>query len=224
MKKIFQKQREIIIILIYIGIIIVLIYFVILPLIGHINNTRDQIQEEHVKQEIKQQQIRELPKMEEQYNILQNNGESTDILLDKNDAVVLIEKLEKLAQNSDNEIAISIQNTENQKNVPEAKSKTNTNNELVDNLPSADNLQMKITITGSYNTIAQFINSLESFEYYCDIVAIQIKQKEEDNKVAEIGTINPFSSKSSINIGKSSNLDNKNKEEASLDIVFYTKK
>ena len=224
MKKFFQKKREIIIILVYIGIVVVLLYFVILPLIGRINSKKDQIQEEYVKQEIKQQQISELPKMEEQYNILQNNGKSVDVLLDKNDAVVLIEKLEKLAQDSGNKISISIQNTENQKNVPVVKIKPSAEDELVNNLPSTDYLRMKIIITGNYNAIVNFVHSLESFEYYCDIVAIQIKQKEEGNKPAEIGTLNPFNSKLSTDSGRISTSDNKNEEEASLDVVFYTKK
>ena len=95
MKKFFQKQREIITIFIYGCFIVVLIYFVVLPLIVRVNDTRDQIQEEHIKQDIKKQQISELPKMEEQYNMLQNNEKSVDVLLDKNDAVGLIERLEK---------------------------------------------------------------------------------------------------------------------------------
>ena len=83
---------------------------------------------------------------------------------------------------------------------------------------------MKIIITGNYNAIVNFVHSLESFEYYCDIVAIQIKQKEEGNKPAEIGTLNPFNSKLSTDSGRISTSDNKNEEEASLDVVFYTKK
>ena len=225
MKKFFQKQRETTIILVYIGIVVILAYFVVLPLIGRINSVKDQIQEEHVKQEIKQQQISELPKMEEQYNILKNNEKSIDVLLDKNDAVVLIEKLEKLAQESNNEISISVQNALTQKNtITATNNKTNTNDDIIKNLPSVDYLEMEITLTGNYNTIVKFVQSLESFEYYCDIVATQIKQKDENNKPAEIGTANPFNSGLSNNVDKISNFNNKNLEEAALDVVFYTKK
>ena len=225
MIKFLQKQREAITIFTYIGIFIVLIYFVVLPLIKRINSVKDQIQEEHVKQEIKQQQINELPKMEEQYNVLKNNEESVDVLLDKNNAVVLIEKLEKLAQDSNNKISISIQDVATQKDPTTVISnKTNTDNDLIKNLPSTNYLQMKITLDGDYNAIMRFTQSLESFEYYCDIVAIQIKQKEENNKPAETGTVNPFNSGLSINPDQLSNFNNKNLEEASLDVVFYTKK
>lgn len=222
MKKFFQKQREVIVILVYIGVIAMLICFVILPLITRISSTKDQIQEEYVKQEINQQQISELPKIEEQYNVLQSNGKLIDVLLDKNDAVPLIEKLEKLAQDSNNKISISIQDTKDQKNAAITISgNIDTTSDLVKNLPSADYLQMQITLTGNYNAVVQFVHSLESFEYYCDIVAIQIKQKEEDNNTAEMSMINPFNSKLPTSINKISNLNNK---EASLAVVFYTKK
>lgn len=230
MRKFFQKQREIITIIVYIGFIAMLIYFVVLPLLSRISGTKDQIQEETIKQEIKQQQISELPKMENQYAILQNNEKLVDVLLDKNDAVALIERLEKLAQDSGNEIVISIQEAIIQKNTPPAKavqSKTNTDDELVRSLPSTDYLQMKITLTGNYNAIVKFVELLESFEYYCDIVAIQIKQKEENNKISDIGIkapVSPFEPNTAKNTEETADSNNENKLEASLDAVFYTKK
>lgn len=230
MKKFFQKKREIITVFVYISAIAALSYFFVLPLLSRISSTKDQIQEENIKQEIKQQQISELPKMENQYAILQDNEKLVDVLLDKNDAIVLIERLEKLAQDSGNEIAISIQDVAIQKNTPPAKvaqSKTNTDDELIRGLPSTDYLQMKITLTGNYNAIVKFTQSLESFEYYCDIVAIQIKQKEGNNKISDIGTkasANPFDSNMAKNIENTVDPNGDNKLEASLDAVFYTKK
>jgi len=228
MKKFFQKQREVIAILVYVCVIIALIYFVVLPLLARISSTRDQIQEEHMKQDIKKQQISELPKMEEQYNILQNNEKSVDVLLDKNDAVVLIEKLEKLAQDSNNEISISVQDVATQKNATViTNSETKTDNELVNDLPSTNYLQMKITLTGDYNTMMNFVHSLESSEYYCDIIAIQINQKENTNEVSDIGMktlINPSGLNITKNTTETTDSNNDNKIEASLDVVFYTKK
>lgn len=228
MKKFFQKQREVITILVYVCVIIALIYFVVLPLLARISSTRDQIQEEHMKQDIKQQQISELPKMEEQYNILQSNEKSVDVLLDKNDAVLLIERLEKLAQDSNNEISISVQDVATQKNATVVtNSETNTDNELVNDLPSTDYLQMKIILTGDYNTMMNFVHSLESSEYYCDIIAIQINQKEKTNEVSNIGMntlSNPSNPNITKNIKETTDSNNDNKIEASLDVVFYTKK
>lgn len=227
MKDFFQKQREVITVLVYIGTIVVLIYFVILPLIAYTDSTKNQIQEEYVKQEIKQQQIKELPKIEAQYNVLKNNEKSIDVLLEKDNAIVLIKRLEEIAQDSGNEISISIQDAVIQKNtIAAAKDKANTDDGLIQNLPSPDYLQIKITLIGDYNAIVKFMHLIESFEYYCDVLAIKINQKEENNKVSEIGTkilVNPFNSNIAKNTEETTN-SNDNKLEASLDAVFYTKK
>ena len=115
MKKIFQKQREIIIIFAYVGVVLALIYFIILPLLSKIEGVNNQIQEESMKQEIVKQQLGELPKIQQQYNTLQTNEGAIDVLLDKDKAVALIESLEKLAQDSGNKIEISVQNSQLQK-------------------------------------------------------------------------------------------------------------
>lgn len=227
MKDFFQKQREGITIFAYVGVVIGLVYFVILPLLGRVNGVQNQIQEENIKQEIKKQQINELPKMENQYNILSNSEKSIDVLLDKNDAVALIERLEKMADDSGDKISISIQDkivaTEQKSVSASAKNKATTEDELIKNLPSTDYLQMKIIITGDYNAIVKFVRSLESFEYYCDIVAIQINKSDDNSNAANNGTLmNPFNSTNTNK--KVAILSNDNKLEASLDVVFYTKK
>jgi hypothetical protein len=227
MKDFFQIQREGIAIFIYIGAIVVLIYFVVLPLIAYIDRTKNQIQEEYVKQEIKEQQIKELPKIEAQYNVLKNNEKSIDVLLEKDNAIELIKRLEEIAQDSGNDISISIQNSAAQKNtMTVVKDNANIDDGLIKSLPSADYLQIKITLTGDYNAVVKFIHLIENFEYYCDILAIKINQKEEQNKISEIGTkisTNPFDSNKEKNIEETIN-SNDNKLEAILDVVFYTKK
>lgn len=227
MKKFFQKQRNILVILIFICIIGSLLYFVIFPLLLRIKNVQDQIQEEELKQEIQQQQLNNLPKMQEQYKFLQKNKQMVDVLFDKNNAVVLIEKLEKLAQDSGNVIKISVQEPQQQKTIPTAtKNKTAIPVEktLVEKLPSQDYLQMKIELSGKYNTVVDFINRLENFEYYCDIIAIQIGQeKNNSNSFSNSGTLNYFEPNSKEEAEKRAAL-NKENIIAGLDIVFYTKK
>lgn len=214
MKNFFQKQREIIAIVVYIGVIAILVYFVILPLISKIEGVNNQIQEESMKQEIVKQQLAELPKIQQQYEALQENEGSIDVLLNKDNAVTLIEKLETLADNCGDKIEISVQNSQSQKNIAVVTAKKNTD----DALPSADYLQMQITLTGDYNKIVDFISKLESMEYYSDITGVEIKQSD----IAEnTGVINPFNSSSS---NKISDKSNQGDLEAILNVVFYTKK
>lgn len=221
MKKIFQKQREIIIIFAYIVAVTMLVYFVVLPLLSKIEEANNQIQEESMKQEIIKQQLGELPKIQQQYDALQENEGSVDILLDKDNAVTLIEKLETLADNCGDKIEISVQNSQLQKNIVVATIKTSTEDTLINALPSTDYLQMQIVLTGNYNEAIDFIRKLESMEYYSDITGIKIKQNEQ---TIDVGVANPFSSNSTTDVQKISDKSNLENIETTLNVVFYTKK
>ena len=225
MKKIFQKQREIIIIFAYVGVVLALIYFIILPLLSKIEGVNNQIQEESMKQEIVKQQLGELPKIQQQYNTLQTNEGAIDVLLDKDKAVALIESLEKLAQDSGNKIEISVQNSQLQKNVAVTTTKIAADGTLIKALPSTDYLQMQILLTGDYNKIINFINKLENMEYYSDITGIKMTQSDITGN-AEV--INPFNSVSmtgsETGSDKVSNKPDTGNLKVSLDVVFYTKK
>lgn len=236
MKNFFQKQREIVAIASYICLILALIYFVILPLISRINGVKDEIQEESLNQEIKKQQIEDLPKMQSQFEILQKNEELLSVLLNRDDAVVLIEKLEKAAESSGNKISISVQdqNQNSQKNslqtVPAKKpdAKKPADDTLVGKLPSADYLQMKITLTGNYNSMLNFIGTLEKFEYYADIIGIQIKQSsgsggnEQSSSVGDFGFVKTQKKDDIAKKAEESKIEEN--LETSLDVVFYSKK
>lgn len=224
MKKIFKNQRELITIASYVVIVAALVYFVVFQLLWRINSIKDQIQEENLRQEIAEQQMKELPKIEKQYGLLLKNKEMVDILLDKNDAVVLIEKLEKFAEDSGNKITISVQDTLEQSTSTRLQSSQNTSSKsastIIDKLPSKNYLQMKIGLTGNYNTIINFIRKLESFEYYGDIIGIQIMQNESAGN--QPSKADPFSLNTAEVKQETENL-NQETLEASLDVVFYTK-
>jgi hypothetical protein len=226
MKNFLQKQKETVTVVIYICVIAGLVYFVIRPLLASINSVHDQIQEEGLKQEIVKQRLNDLPKIQDQYDMLQKNEGSIDILLDENNAVVLIERLETLAQDSGDKINITVQNQPEQKNTQTpAGKKAAVDNSLTNSLPSSDYMQLKITLTGKYNSIVNFIYKLESFEYYCDITAIQIQpDKTSNTPIADSGVLlNPFNVSGSATAAEKSIKDTAGNIEASLDVVFYTK-
>jgi hypothetical protein len=229
MKKFFKKQRELVIIIAYAGLVFVLVYFVILPLISRINTKIDQIQEENIQQEIVRQQIEDLPKIQQQYDVLQKEEGLIDVLLDRNDAVTLIKKLEKLAENSGNKITIAVQDAPVQpvqKSNPKTAAKTNVadSDDITKSLPSTNYMQLKITLDGNYNSIVNFVKLLEKFEYYSDIIGIQIRQNESSGgQTANIGTLNSSNTVSKNGEEIKPTEENKTTLEASLDVVFYTK-
>ncbi|MEI7891214.1 MAG: hypothetical protein WCI36_04595 [bacterium] len=223
MNNFFKKQREVLAILFYAIFVGGLIYFVVLPLLGGINNTVDEIEQENMKQESMKLQIAELPNIQNQYSELEKAGDLKSVLLDKSKAVTLIEKLEKLAESTNNKITISVSDVV----APSAPAKkTNakgakTEELLVDNLPNGDYLKMKITLTGNYNAILKFINKLEQFEYYSDIIGIKISKDQVVNKSKSSSSDGMFGVAAVSSVDQQQIVDN-GELTAELDSVFYT--
>lgn len=222
MNNFLRKQREIVAIIAYVAVIFLLVYFVVLLLIEKINEANYQIQEEGMKQEIARQHINDLPKIQKQYEELENSIDLTDVLLDENEAVALIERLEKTAKETENNIEIEVQAQNDQKKSP-AKTKAGAEVLLVDELPTQDYLQLKITLDGRYDSIVDFVRKIENFEYYCDITEVQINRSD-DVSSARSGSeaTNPFSfsvKKDEKDIAK----DKNGPLSSSLIVVFYKK-
>lgn len=224
MKNFLHKQREIIAILAYVAVVVGIVYFAIFPLLGRINSINDEIQQETMKQESVKLHIEQLPKIQKQYEALQASGDLMDVLLNKDKAVVLIERLEKLADSTGNEITIAVQ----QETAPVKKTQTKTattaavEDTLVANLPSADYLEMKISLNGSYNSIIEFIDLLEKFEYYADIIEIKINKEEANVSTVNSATVGMFSRSSSVTSKQAETSSKKGELAASLGVVFYT--
>lgn len=230
MKKFLKAKKEIIAIVLFVGLIGSLHYFVVLPILGKITTIKDVIVENKLKQDLKKQRLGELSKISQQYEEAGRQQAKLDILLDKQQAVVLIERLEKLAKDTDNKIVISIQEElQQQKKVAEVVTTKNASSEkdLLDLLPVKDYLKLKITLAGDYNGAFNFISSLETLEYYSDIVELSVGPwagKEPTNvSNSSSGLLNPFSSQVS-RVQVATAKDSSNELETVLGVVFYSKK
>ncbi len=109
MKKFFQKQREVLTVVAYVGFVVLLVCFVIFPLLKKISNVADNAQRDILDHDIVRQRVNEIPRMQQQYQLVEKNENILDVLLDENEAVQLIEELEKIAQDSQNTIVITMQ-------------------------------------------------------------------------------------------------------------------
>ena len=183
-----------------------------------IEETKDQIQEGNLNQEMLREKLTELPKIKQQYDALEEHRSLEDVLLDKNNPVALIEKLEKIAQESNNKIKISAQNSQPEKKSSNTKSMV-AEETLISKLPSTEYLQMQVSLTGFYNNIINFINKLEGTIYYFDIVGIKIRQSEENTNYNR----SPFDQNLPADSKKTAEEPKEKVLEAILDIVFYTK-
>ncbi len=228
MKNFLKKQRNAVAIVLYMALIAGVVYFIIMPLLSRINKVQDKIQEEKINQELKDQRINDLPKMQSQYENLQSNKSTLNILFEEKNAVELIEKLEKLSQETGNNIKISAKEKINpQKELPKSNEKKKAEEmTLADGLPSSDYLQMDLELYGEYNAAINFISKLENFEYYCDIIGIKMIQESEsgNNKYANkdsFGVVNASPENEIQNLPEATNTK---KIITNLEVVFYTKK
>ena len=69
----------------------------------------DNAQRDILDHDIVRQRVNEIPRMQQQYQLVEKNENILDVLLDENEAVQLIEELEKIAQDSQNTIVITMQ-------------------------------------------------------------------------------------------------------------------
>ncbi len=232
MTKFLKNQRELVVLALFFVVIGGLGYFVIMPLLKSITLVRDGIQEEAIKQDIRRQKLNELPKIREQFAKINNQQNKIDILLSKDQAVVLIERLEKLSQDTGNTIVISINDGLQQAANPALAKAGSATANLVESLPSNDYLKLTISLTGDYDGLFKFISGLETFEYYGDIIGINISHSTDSGLPSAAGAapingvLNPFNAQ--LTPGASSTntaaKQNGSKLDTSLEVVFYTKK
>ena len=224
MKKFFQKQREVLTVVAYVGFVVLLVCFVIFPLLKKISNVADNAQRDILDHDIVRQRVNEIPRMQQQYQLVEKNENILDVLLDENEAVQLIEELEKIAQDSQNTIVITMQEQDTgMKMLDTTKNKKDEEKTVLGSLPSQEYLQMKIELKGDYNSIIKFIDFLENLEYYCDIVAIQMRNADsgEYNRRSEL--VDPFEESDPSSSQPEESQDIKKNIECIIDVVFYTK-
>lgn len=188
-----KKWREPLNVLVYIVLVFCFIYFLIVPLHRGIQSKKNEIQEKITEQEFKSKKLQELPNMKKQYEFIESREKDLGIFLKKEDAVVLIEKLEKLAEETNNKIKITISETpetDKGKTVQKSKSEENV---LVNSLPSKDYLEIDIRLEGGYMQIISFMHKLESADYYCDIIDIAINKRKVDTIQSTQGSDQLFS-------------------------------
>ncbi len=231
MKKFLKNQRELIALAIFLLVLAGLVQFAALPLLAKITAIKDEIEAGNITQSVKKQRLDELPKMKQQYEQIKDEQKQLDVLLGKEQTIVLIEKLEKIAQDTNNTIAIIIQEDSAQGKVDPAVAV------LVDGLPSKDFLNLKISLTGDYDGVFKFVSSLETLQYYCDVVGVNFSRQTESSSTSAAsasvpnnsGILDPFGAPSSVGktvVGNTPTVVAKNmpKLSSTLNLVCYLKK
>jgi hypothetical protein len=198
--KFLIKYKIIISVVSYLLIIWAVFEFAVGPLIGQVSLEADKAQEDILDRENKAKRSEELPKLKGQFEMVEREEGKIKILLTKDKAIDLIKSLEILADKTGNKISIEIdektpaviakkespieiestnnvgKNTSNEADINAMKSaKVPT---ILDELPKLNYLKLKIILLGRYNNMVNFMTKLENFDYYSDVISINIDQDE----------------------------------------------
>jgi hypothetical protein len=182
---IWNKYKKFIIIVLIVALCWAISIFSALFLVKRIRNKVNEIQSQKVDQENTNKRISEIPKLEKQSELVKEKEDLISNLLNKDDAVNLIEEIEGLAEKTGNKVAIEIsENSEKKQTKTAADKKDESKNKktLLDKLPSDNYLKLNIKLNGKYDSIVNFIEKLENLKYYSDIISIKINSNEQKYK------------------------------------------
>jgi len=200
MKDFMKKNRIALAIVAYLVILGGLLYWATNMLVAKIQDADDQIQIQQLSEQSKATQISDIPKMQQQSDEIASGKDTLNsMLLDKNDAVSLIEQLETIAQQSQVDVKISVQDS-----ADTAKSaapvigvpvNTDTPATIEDSLPNKNYLKFTLAMTGSYSNMVNFMSKIENMPYYGDIISLDIQHVDKQQTQAPAissTTLNPF--------------------------------
>ena len=206
-------------ILIYLIIIGMLFFFVASPMILKANEKNNKMQEDLADQESRRERISSLPAIRSQIEMVKNQEDRLTILLNSENLINLIERLEKISEETGNNIKIELSEGQDaSKKTTQAKKDTDKKEVIIDNLPNDAYIKMNISLKGKYSNFLDFLRKLENFDYHSDVVSIKILNYQES---ATFSSSNPFreSSASTESVAADNNII-----LSTLGVIFYLEK
>lgn len=221
-------------------------WFGIMPLKQSLDNKLRGIQEFYAGQENQEKQIKKLPELKNQYDVIIENESKLDILLSEDQIVDFIKTLEGLAKEMD--VQMTITSKENgqiiepkkvvTKAVPldgdtTAATEKNTTKpkvvSILEDVPFDRYLRLSLNVGGQYSNIISFLRKIETLPVGLDIVGVEIKKTDAttETQTNTSGTSsNPFSflGSGTIETQVQPQVIKKNLLEATFDVLVYVNK
>jgi hypothetical protein len=224
MKNFWRKQKQNILILGLPILIFAAVFLLIIPQKEKINKQAEDVQKMIADHEAREKKISELERMRQQYDLIKINDGNMGVLFSSDRVVEVIEKLEKIAQESENIIFIEI---EDEAKKTAIKTTEKDKNEEILRPLSEDYIKMNIRLEGSYRNLVEFINKIENADYYADISSVQTTVKKPISAGQSSSFINPFTADINTDPEKK---EEKIKDErgdvivySNIGVVFYKK-
>ena len=186
MKNIWKNHKLKIILTAYALVAAALVYFLVIPLVAGIRSKSDDIQEKMIDSQINQSRLSNIPQMEKDYAAFQDKKDLFNVVLNANDEVSFIKKLESLAQETGNAITLQVDNTNQKPAVATNVKKKDLG--IKDSLSYSNYVSMQINLTGNYAGLVNFMHKLENDDHYVNIISMDLSkttQTEEGNAPAQ---------------------------------------
>jgi len=230
----WKKYKEYAILIIAPVILGVISAFIINYLVEEMSAKNDSIEKEVIDHEEREKRLKEISILEKQFEAIEKEKSKLEVFVSYDQMIALIKELEKIAGETDNEVAIEEVEVQDESSKKEPKSKgaagSTGENKNEFNFLSDNYIRIKINLKGSYNNAINFIRRIENMSYCSDIISLQLLV--EKNEFASQPS-ESYSKKSNFLVGKSPDIKNskgeivakENAEEtlikSILEIAFY---
>lgn len=184
MKKFYLKHRILTVCFFFTIFVFLIIEYIGIPLIGKIVAQRDSLQENLLDLEIVKKRKEKIPQMEENKKEIDSQKEVLEVILDGNE-VNFIEHLEKIAQETGNEIKLEIDDSLDSKKIVKKtrEEKKEGGTGILEKINYDNYFFIKFNITGNYENLVDFIHILENDQFYVNIFSIDIQKGEMEKTV-----------------------------------------
>lgn len=228
MKSIWTKYKEYILVLACLAVLFSLYYFVIRPLVRGIDYNANLIQEKMTIQDSFKRKLGLLSTDKEQIASIEKDESKMGVLLSPDQEVTLIERIEKIAEETNNKISIEAIDDKNAnsgsktKTTP-AKGKEENKDDLKINPDNNNYVKFRITASGDYSNLIDFIKKIENMEYWSDITTLHVSYKEPVRMPVPTDTSSVSTDLygSSTGAGETSVSANEGTASSTLEIIFY---
>ena len=152
--------------------IIAVIVFIVEPAFNKLNNDVDTVQKMLLDTQIKKNKISKLPELEQKFVIIKKNKDKLNVLFAKDNIVDLVQKLEDIADETNNNIAIKVIDSSDKAKIKKVKKISEDN--LLTNFNKDDYFEIEVDLTGNYEKLFRFVYKLNNMHYYNTITSFDI--------------------------------------------------
>ncbi|MFA6383142.1 MAG: hypothetical protein WCX17_01845 [Parcubacteria group bacterium] len=223
MNNIWKKYNILINIAGFLAVLFLVLFFVVFSLQRSIQKNSDEIQRNIIDGDMNKSRISKIPEMEKVEEAFAENKNNLNIILNSDNEVDFIKKIESLAEETGNKIDLKIDDTASKNQKPAAASKDQT--DIKNNLPYSKYLSIQINLEGNYDGALNFIHKLENMNYYVNIISLNMIRSVQDQTNKNGGNASPFGASSlgvkGNTINASVQVKNENVLKSSLGVVVY---